>query len=239
MRMNKPLSIAALLLASFNARAGTTGFSVVNGINDPGLDVLLTLRASDTPGYAYDFIVTNLSKSGSITGVYFERDWTRKLKGVGTSAGPATYRPASLSPDVAGWLGPMGSHTVAQTATWVGQEHGHDLFRFENITDDGLKPGQSQVFSFVTDTTIISLQDLEDTLATKGFNVAVQAQGLTDHDPLAPAWLLANDTLSDGILLESLSESSNAVTATVAPTPTAAAGIALFGLARLARRRRA
>lgn len=232
----KTLAAATTLAFASLASAGTSNFTMVNGLTAPGIDVTLTIQASSTPGYAYDFVVTNHSTTGIVTGFYLEEDWTRMLQGAGTSAGPATLYPASLNPMISEWEGPMVSRTVGKVRvrTWVSPRQGY----VDNYYDDinaGIHPGQTQVFSFVTDTNIISLQDMEDAVADAGFNVGIRMQGLSSTTPYAPGWGLAEPMFRTEEIRDP--QQNNPITAV--PSPTAAfAGLTMLGLAA-ARRRRA
>lgn len=236
MKMKKILSAALLCLAAANSQAQFADFDVVNGINDPGTRIFLEINPSDFDGFAYDFTITNLSASGYVTGVYFEENWNRKLKSVGTPSGPATYFAASLNPDVSGWIGPKSSHAVAFDTVEHMVQRGVFRDTRHNIVEQGLAPGQSQTFSFATDTRIISLENLHQALATEGYGVAVQLQGIQGYDRESPSWLLANSMPAGGG--QGGGGGSFLRNAAVAPTPSAA-GLALVGgLISLGKRRR-
>lgn len=209
------LAAAALSagLCAGQSAAGISQFNMVAGVPAPGVDVLLDIRVSDRLGYAYDFVLQNNSSQGIITGVYFEQGFNHKLSGVGTPDGPASYLPASLVPDLP-WADAKSSHTVDQAA-------GLDILA------DGLMPGQTQVFSFRTDVSKVSLQDLEDVLATDDYKLAIRVQGL-GPDTQAPAW---------GLATEMTSGSLPPATVTTVPTPSSAASLAVLTLAAVRRRR--
>lgn len=234
-RLKMKLLTSALLLAAANLlHAGTAPFMMVNGVTAPGIDVSLTIRESTQDGFAYDFVVHNNSAQGIVTGVYFEEDWTRKIKGVGTSFGPAVLPAASLIPEVP-WKGPMGSHTIVKerVRTWVGRGY-FDTWR--DKLEDGLDPGQEQIFSFKTDTSLHSLRDLEDMLANPGYGVAIRMQDLV-IDPYLEGWGLVQP-IERKVLVSVASE--DIPQGASAPTPTAAlSGMAMLGIYALRRRRRA
>ena len=235
----KTLTAAALLAATTAASAGTSPFTLVSGAYAPGVDVTLTLQESTVPGYDYDFVINN-NALGIVTGIYFERDWTTKLTGVGTSSGPAVLLPGSASPDVAGWEGPMGSHTVAQNVTRVYHARGRYSLVYSDILADGLDSGQSQKISFMTDTDIVSLDDLEDMLGTGGFGVAVRVQDIVG-DPQDAGFGTA-DPIEEEVVLQVLRSNVNVqeqTQVTGAPTPTAAlAGLTMLGVMGMRRRRK-
>ena len=232
-KINKHVSMllfAAAASLSASAQAGTFNFSIVNGLNSPDIDTYITLRESTMTGYAYDFVVTNASTRGTITGVYFEEDWVRKLWGVGVSSGPADYLPASLSPDINGWNGPMGSHTVSTR----NEEDQASSNPRDMVIGDGLLPGESQVFSFKTDVNKVKLEDLDALIGTDGYGIAVLVQDLIDQDTTLPAWGLLN-----GSTIQRVSFTPPAPSAvTSVPTPTALMSAAVLGLASFCRRRR-
>lgn len=216
------LAAHALMLAGPTAQAGS--FDAVNGIDLGEIDVRLGLRDSVTPGYAYDFVFCNDLDRGSITGIYFEEDWFRKLKSVGTPFGPASYYPASLIPDVADWDGPMGSHTVANTDAG------------DSVLAHGVQPGQTQLVSFVTDTSKVALQDLIDKVGLPGYGIAIRVQDRSDQDPQAASWGLAGSAELD-IVVGGAGQLPPENTVST-PTPTAFLTGAALGLAGLCRRRR-
>ncbi|MFN3168539.1 MAG: hypothetical protein ACE37H_15880 [Phycisphaeraceae bacterium] len=222
-----------LALASAAASAGTSDFIMVSGVPAPGVDVTLTLQQSATPGYAYDFVITNHSNKGIVTGVYLEENWTTMISGAGTPSGPATMNPGSINPDIPEWQGPKASHTVGKqrVRTWHGPRTGYVDRYYDNLAD-GIQPGQTHTFSFITDTNVISLNDMEDAVGTFGFGVGIRVQDLT-NDPYAPAWGLV-DTMQRS---EQIQGPGNPPVTGV-PSPTAAlAGLAMLGLAAARRRR--
>ncbi len=231
----KTLSAALLLTAATAASAGTSSFVMVSGASAPGIDVSLTVQASTTPGYAYDFIVTNNSAKGIVTGFYLEEGWNHKISGAGLSTGPAVLNPASLNPQVAEWDGPMVSHTVGteRVRKWVGR--GYQDFYYDKL-QDGILPGEMQVFSFVTDINIISLQNLMDAVGQPSYGVGIRMQDLT-NDAYAAGYGLAQPIITPDPIQDPQQDPTPQVTGV--PTPSAAiAGLVMMGLAA-ARRRRA
>ena len=99
----KALTAAALLAATTAASAATAPFNMVSGPVTPGVDVTLSIQESVTPGYDYDFVVSNSSLMGIVTGVYFEVDWNSLLNNAGASSGNATFVTDNVSPDIDGW----------------------------------------------------------------------------------------------------------------------------------------
>ncbi len=239
----KTLTAAALLAATTAASAGTAPFNMVSGPVTPGVDVSLNIQESVRAGYDYDFVVNNSSIMGIVTGVYFEVDWNRMLTGAGTSSGPASLVPGSATPQIDGWEGTKASHTVAtkRVRKLVGRFFRD--FYYDNLLD-GIQEGESQIFSFTTDTSIISLQDLESMLGTEGYGVAVRMQGLT-QDEQANAWGVADEREQELMFVQTLSsvrqssDSDENVDVVSAPSPTAAiAGLVVAGIAGLRRRRK-
>lgn len=235
----KALTAAALLATATAATAGTSPFNMVSGPTTPGVDVTLTIQQNGNSGY--DFIVNNSSSMGIVTGVYFEVDWNSMLSGAGTSIGDASLLPGSKTPQIDGWEGTKASHTVAtRTHTeWVGPRSPIKRVIQDNL-DHGIQEGSSQIFSFSTDTDIISLADLEAMLGTEGYGVAIRMQGLT-QDEQASGWGEAQERQEELLVVSRLAVQDvpgDEVKVTAAPSPTAAlAGLAVLGLAGLRRRR--
>jgi len=237
----KTLTAAGLLAATAAASAGTSPFTLVSGATAPGVDVSLTIQQSSMPGYDYDFVVSNNSLGGIVTGVYFEQLWNGKVWGAGTSFGDADFNPASLSPTLDGWMGSKSSHTVGTQSTihYIGRGH---YYTYSPMIEDGIVVGGSQVFSFKTDTSIISLSDLEDVVGTDGFGVAIRMHDLTSNPYEAgfgEVQPVAEDTAFFQAAAFSSDEELDQAEVTGAPTPTAAiAGIAMVGILGLRRRRK-
>ncbi|MGB0768456.1 MAG: hypothetical protein ACPGYV_12190 [Phycisphaeraceae bacterium] len=242
----KALAAAAVLAASTTAAtAGTSPFSLVSGASNPTVDVTLTIQASSQPDYAYDFVISNNSLMGTVTGVYFELNWNRLLSGAGTPFGPADMEPSSLNPAIEGWTGSKAAHTVQSKTTpqWIGRG-------YRNVTTYdmgwGIEAGESQTYAFKTDTDKVSLADLTDMLATDGYGVAIRMQGLTE-DAQATGWGEVLDNQPAELLVvqriavnDGPGPSDNeGPKVTGAPTPTAAlAGVAMLGIVSLRRRRK-
>lgn len=241
----KALTAAALLAATTAATAGTAPFNMVSGPTVPGVDVSLTIQQSSAPGYDYDFVVTNSSLMGIVTGVYFETDWNSML-GAAASSGPATLVTGNRTPQIDGWEGTKSSHTVEnkRVRKLVGKFFRD--FYYDNL-DHGIQEGDVQIFSFNANSDVLSLADLENMLGTEGYGVAIKMQGLT-ADEQASGWGLAEEREEELLLVQSFAsvpqdgptEGSNGpVQVTAAPTPTAAlAGLAVAGIAGLRRRRK-
>ena len=239
----KTLTAAALLAATTAAHAGTSPFNLVSGATAPGVDVSLTIQESVVPGYDYDFVITNSSLMGIVTGVYFEVDWNSVLNGMGASSGPATLLTDTLSPSIGGWEGSLASHTVEQKRIRKWQNRRYVDYYYENL-DHGIHEGDVQTFSFTADTGIVSLADLEQVLASDGFGVAIRMQGLTS-DAQASGWGEVEEMEEQQQLLVVQASAITTPTQndppkiTGAPSPTAAlAGVAMLGFAGLRRRRR-
>lgn len=238
----KTLTAAALLATATAATAGTAPFNMVSGPTTPGVDVTLTIQQSSTPGYDYDFVVNNSSLMGIVTGVYFEVDWNRLLTGAGTSIGDATLLPGSKTPEIDGWEGTKASHTVGtrKHTIWVGPRSPRKNVIQDNL-DHGIQEGSSQIFSFSTDTDIISLADLESMLGTDGYGVAIRMQGLTEDEHVS-GWGTAQEREEELLFVSRIAVQDNSgddVKVTAAPSPTAAiAGLGVLGLAGLRRRRK-
>ena len=240
----KLLTAAALLAATTAASAGTAPFSMVSGASAPGVDVSLTIQQSTVPGYDYDFVVSNSSVMGIVTGVYFEMDWNGMINSVGLSSGPATLVSSNLTPQITDWTGTMESHTVEQynSRQWVGR--GYKDFKYDDI-NDGILEGQSQVFSFTS--SVLTLGDLEDMLGTAGYGIAIKMQGLTE-DEQAAGWGLADEREQELLFVQASNlvrseevgdEQAENVDVVSAPSPTAAlAGLVVAGIAGLRRRRK-
>lgn len=240
----KALTAAALLAATTAASAGTAPFSMVSGVAAPGVDVSLTIQQSVVPGYDYDFVVTNSSLMGIVTGVYFEMDWNSMLAGNGMSSGPATLAPGADTPQISDWEGTKSSHTVEAQAVTQRISRRTTVTKYYDNLDHGVQEGQTQIFSFSTDTDIISLEDLENMLGNDGYGVAIKMQGLT-ADEQAAAWGEADEREEELLLVQSFASNrqvnldDNNVDVVSAPSPTAAlAGLAVMGIAGLRRRRK-
>jgi MYXO-CTERM domain-containing protein len=235
----KALTAAALLATATAATAGTAPFNMVSGPSTAGIDVSLTVQQSATPGYDYDFVVSNSSLMGVVTGVYFEVDWNSLLSGAGASQGNATLAAGSATPDIPGWEGTKASHTTQVQRVRVRQGR----FLVDHWMDNlghGIQEGDSQVFSFAADTSEVSLADLESMLGTDGYGVAIRMQGLT-QDQQAAGWGEAAEREEEVLLVETIptGQGGEEVEVTAAPSPTAGlAGLAILGLAGLRRRRR-
>ena len=234
---------AAALLAATTASAGTAPFNMVSGPTTPGIDVTLTIQESVTPGYDYDFVVSNSSLMGIVTGVYFEVDWNSML-GAGTSSGPATLLSGTQPADIAGWEGSKVSHTVAtRTVTqWVGPRAPRKTVIQDNL-DHGIQEGDAHIFSFNTGGAI-SLADLESMLGTDGYGVAIKMQGLTADEQVS-GWGEAGEREEELLVVQTIATGGDNgggdddVEVTAAPSPTAAlAGLVVAGIAGLRRRRR-
>lgn len=234
------LTAAALLAATSAATAGTAPFNMVSGPTTPGIDVTLTIQESVTPGYDYDFVVSNSSLMGIVTGVYFEVDWNSML-GDSTSSGPAALVSGTESASIAGWEGSMASHTVEveRVQKWAGR--GYKVYYYDNL-DHGIQEGESHVFSFNTDGAI-SLADLESMLGTDGYGVAIKMQGLTEDEQVS-GWGEADEREEELLVVQTIAtggdnDGGDDVEVTAAPSPTAAlAGLVVAGIAGLRRRRR-
>ena len=198
--------------------------------------------AVDRPGYDYDFVVTNNSM-GIMTSVA-EIDWDNTLEQrhvlwtrqprisaliLRSSTGPTTRNPTPL----------INTFRVSGSV-------GYKDFIYDDI-NDGIKEGQQQVFSFMSD--VLSVTDLGNMLGTDGYGVAIKMQGLTE-DEQAAGWGEADQREEELLLVQANSfvqliepvdndggsKESNVVSA---PSPTAAlAGVALAGIAGLRRRRK-
>lgn len=233
LRSIRNLAAAALLAAvSGTASAGTAPFVMISGYDHPGLDISVTVQQSTTPGFIYDFIVTNLSSTGTVTGVYFETGWNAMIWGAGLSTGPAVLDPASLSPSIDGWEGSKVSHTVGKDHKryWVGRYY-RDVYT--DRIDDGIEPGQTQTFSFNTNPEKISLEDIEDKIGQDRFGIGIRVHATDGSGQIG--WGLA-----DGINEpDAIQGPGNEPKPTGVPSPSAAfAGLIMMGLAS-ARRRRA
>jgi MYXO-CTERM domain-containing protein len=241
----KALTAAALLAATTAATAGTAPFNMVSGATAPGVDVSLSIQQSSTPGYDYDFVVSNSSLMGIVTGVYFEMDWSGML-GAASDSGPATLLPGNHTPQIDGWEGTKSSHTVEKKSVrkLVGRHYVD--YHYDNL-DHGVQEGASQVFSFNAHSDFLSLADLESMLGTEGYGVAIKMQGLT-ADEQASGWGLADEREEEILVVQSLAlvrevepngGGNGQSEVTAVPSPTAAfAGLVLAGIAGLRRRRK-
>lgn len=243
----KTLTAAALLAATTAASAGTAPFNMVSGATNPGVDVSLTIQQSAAPGYDYDFVVSNNSLMGIVTGVYFEADWNSML-GSGTNSGSASLLNGSATPQIADWAGTKSSHVVDKVGHTVRISRGSTITTWYDDLSDGIQEGNSHIFSFAS--TALSLADLEAMLGTDGYGVAIRMQGLTE-DAQAMGWGEADETQQQLLLAQSFAAvqqdegvngdngGSEKPTVTAAPSPTAAlAGLVVAGIAGLRRRRK-
>ncbi|MBX2853172.1 MAG: hypothetical protein KTR15_15665 [Phycisphaeraceae bacterium] len=236
----KALTAAAMLAATTAATAGTAPFNMVSGPTTPGVDVSLTIQESSMPGYDYDFVISNSSLMGIVTGVYFEVDWNSMLGGA-SSSGPATLLPGTHTPQIAGWEGTKSSHTVEQKRVRKLSGRHYVDYQYDNL-DHGVQEGDVQIFSFNAHSDILSLEDLESMLGTDGYGVAIKMQGLT-QDEQASGWGLAEEREEELLVVQRLAVQQDGPTeeveVTAAPTPTAAlAGLVVAGIAGLRRRRK-
>lgn len=239
----KALTAAALLATASAATAGTAPFSIVSGAVS-GVDVSLTVQESAVAGHDYDFVVSNNSLQGIVTGVFFESAWNNLLSNAVTSTGPATLVAGTSAPPIAGWDGTHVSQTVDQTRTRVRVGRAfRDVFS-DNLAA-GIQAGSSQTFSFssIGDT---SLGDIESLLGTDGFGVAIRLQGLPG-DAQAETWGLVEQIEQEAAGPEALAsfdqegegDGDHGVDVVSAPSPTAAlAGLVVAGIAGLRRRRK-
>lgn len=231
----KALSTAALLsLTAAAASAGTSNFLIVNGVDVPGIDVSLTIQNSSKPGYAYDMVLTNHSGTGIVTGVYFENLWNTMLATAGAPTGTAKLNAGSLSPNIDDWASSKSSHTVGQTRVrkWAGSRVGY-VDTYYDTLGDGIIPGTTHTFSFIADTNLVDLGDLEDAAGHPGFGVGIRVQNVT-NDPYAAAWGLIEPMPRT----EEIRDEPGQPPITGVPSPTAAfTGLALLGLAAARRRR--
>jgi MYXO-CTERM domain-containing protein len=217
---------------------------MVSGATNPGVDVSLTIQQSATPGYDYDFVVSNSSVMGIVTGVYFEMDWNSML-GSGTNAGDASLIKGTATPQIADWAGTKSSHVVDKVGHTVRISRGSTHTTWYDDLSDGIQEGGSHVFSFTS--SALSLADLESMLGTDGYGVAIRMQGLTE-DAQAKGWGEVDEAQQQLLLAQSFSpvqqeegdNGSNGETkVAAAPSPTAAlAGLVVAGIAGLRRRRK-
>eukprot|EP00752_Nemacystus_decipiens_P014119 g12555.t1 len=242
----KTLTAAALLAATTAASAATSPFNMVSGPTTPGVDVSLTLQESVMPGYDYDFVVSNSSLMGIVTGVYFEMDWNSLLNNAGMSHGDATLVGDTHSPEIDGWAGTKASHTVEvkRVRERAGGSRSPFIDVYYDVIEDGILEGGSQTFSFnVGDG--VSLEDLESMLGTDGYGVAIRMQGLSD-EPQERGWGEVDETPEQILVAQAFSTvretepTNDGPTEVVsAPSPTAAlAGLVVAGIAGLRRRRK-
>ena len=248
----KTIAAAALLATATTASAGTAPFTITS--DAPGVDVGLIVQESNTPGYDYDFVVSNSSLMGVVTGVYFESA-LKSVLGEAKSTGDATLLESSQTAPIDGWDGTGVAYTVENTTvtTTSRQRVGRFLRDVTVVTDtgdadlgQGLQSGESQTFSFSSDN--ISLEDLHALIGTEGYGVAIRVQGLDSEDEQAAAWgiveayeipeqadVLVGDNDGGGFG----GNGGGDVEVTATPSPTAAiAGLAVFGIAGLRRRRK-
>ncbi|MEM9020770.1 MAG: MYXO-CTERM sorting domain-containing protein [Planctomycetota bacterium] len=230
----KTLTAAALLATATAATAGNAPFSMVSGPTS-GADVSLSLQQT-TDGY--DFVVSNSSLMGIVTGVYFEMDWNSVLT-AGAQSGPAILSDGTKTASVDGWDGSSASYTTEPVTVRERVGRGFQDVTYYNL-DHGIEEGESQTFSF---TSGLTLEELEDLLGTDGYGVAIRMQGLT-YDELEEGWgvveqVEAATSPGDETPGTQAPVVSEQVEVTSAPSPTAAlAGLAIAGIAGLRRRRR-
>lgn len=242
MKAIKTLTAAAALATAATAHAGSAPFSMVGGVAAPDVDVSLTVKTSNTDGYAYDFIFSNNSLQGVVTGIYFETAWNSKASQMGLSDGPATLNPGSHSPAIAGWDGSKESHVVGQDVERIYLSR-RNYYRYFDRLADGIQAGQSHTISFNTDTDIVSLQDMQDAVGGEGLGIAIRVQDVA-NDREAKAWGLAGEIEQDELAIQSDfsnqdTEGDDERTVTGVPTPSAAlAGLAMMGVLGMRRRRR-
>ncbi|MEM9345561.1 MAG: MYXO-CTERM sorting domain-containing protein [Planctomycetota bacterium] len=230
----KTLTAAALLATATAATAGNAPFNMVSG---PTSDASVSLSLQQTTD-GYDFVVSNSSLMGIVTGVYFEMDWNSVL-GAGVNSGPAILSDGTDTASVDGWGGSAASYTVEPTTETVRVGRGLKTTTTYNV-GQGIEEGESQTFSF---TSGLTLEELEDLLGTDGYGVAIRLQGLTS-DELEEGWGVVEQietatSPGDETPGTQAPVVNEQVEVTSAPSPTAAlAGLAIAGIAGLRRRRR-
>lgn len=223
-------ALAALALTGV-ASAGISNFTMVGGTTVPGLDVSMTVQESTNAKYQYDFVITNNSDIGSVTGVYFEKGWKEMLKG-STSDGSADLKSGTKKPEIDGWEGTRRSYTVRQhnQRTAVGRYMMNS--RVDKV-EDGLAPGQTQIFSFKIKPKSTPLGDIEDMIGLEMFGIAIRIQDM-GGDPQAAGWGLAEPMIDP----DPITDDNGQPPVTGVPSPTAAfAGLVMMGIAGMRRRR--
>lgn len=217
------------------ASADTAPFDVVNGASHSGVDLSVTVQASDMAGYDFEFVINNTSTANgaAITGIYIESGWAnsgllsgsafeRNLNTSDVAGSGVNFLEGAASPDIDGWTDSLVSYEVGNTsagmaAVWMGVDE-----------------GESATIAFAAGNSGVTLEDLESALGASGFNIGVRLQDLFMDDNYVEGWGLASFE-GGGVLPP---DTGGGGGATGVPTPTAAAaGLALLGIAGFRRRR--
>ncbi|MEM9414868.1 MAG: hypothetical protein AAGA29_05245 [Planctomycetota bacterium] len=223
------------------ASADTAPFNIVSGASHSGVDLSVTVQASDMAGYDFEFVINNNSTANgaAITGIYIESGWAdsgllsssafeRNLNTSDVAGSGVNFIEGSADPSVAGWTDSLVSYEVGMTsagmaAVWLGVDE-----------------GESATIAFAAGNSGVTLEDLESALGASGFNIGVRLQDLFMEDNYVEGFGLASFE-GGGILPigDGGDEGGNGDGgATGVPTPTAAAaGLALLGIAGFRRRR--
>lgn len=243
MDIRKQITTAALALAAAStAAAGTAHFDIVNGTAHDGVDIAVTVQASDLAGYDYEFVIENNTQCGdaTITGFYFESGWANLFSDSPFDrnlnlGGPPNFLEGGVNPDIPGWSSSLVSYEVL------------DQGSMDDTMAMGINSGRSATVAFVAEGSGLSLDQIDSVLATQGFGIGLRLQDMFDGDPHGTAWALAalgqgngqhqcGDDLGD--LPDDGGDQGEGPSAV--PTPSAALmGLALLGLAGKRRRRSA
>ncbi|XAM01115.1 hypothetical protein OT109_06960 [Phycisphaeraceae bacterium D3-23] len=222
------------------ASADTAPFNIVSGASHSGVDLSVTVQASDMAGYDFEFVINNNStdNGAAITGIYIESGWgdsgllsssafERNLNTSDVAGSGVNFIEGSADPSIAGWTDSLVSYEVGNTsagmaAVWLGVDE-----------------GESATIAFAAGSSGVTLEDLESALGASGFNIGVRLQDLFVSDNYVEGFGLASFE-GGGVLPPDTGggDGGGDGGATGVPTPTAAAaGLALLGIAGFRRRR--
>ncbi|MFI4860643.1 MAG: hypothetical protein ACIAXF_08190 [Phycisphaerales bacterium JB063] len=231
--------VACVGVAGF-ASADTAPFNIVSGASHSGVDLSVTVQASDMAGYDFEFVINNNSTANgaAITGIYIESGWAtsgllsdsafeRNLNTSDVAGSGVNFIEGSADPNVAGWTDSLVSYEVGMTsagmaAVWLGVDE-----------------GESATIAFAAGNSGVTLEDLEAALGASGFNIGVRLQDLFVTDNYVEGFALASFDSNGTLPPDTGNNGDNGDGgATGVPTPTAAAaGLALLGIAGFRRRR--
>ncbi len=241
MTIRKHIATAALALAAAGtASAGSAYFDVVTGQAHEGVEIMVTVQQSDLAGYDYEFVIENNTQCGDaiITGFYFESGWASYFSSSPFDrnlnlGGPPNFVEGAVTPDIAGWTSSLVSYEVMDQGSM------HDTMLM------GVESGRTATVAYVAAGSGVSLEDLDNALASQGYGIGLRLQGYNDQDHAETAWALAGTGQPSGNYpchldqegdLPDLNEEPE--DSTPVPTPSAALmGLALLGLAAKRRRR--
>lgn len=240
MTIRKHIATATLALAAAStAAAGSAYFDVVTGQAHEGVEIMVTVQQSNLAGYDYEFVIENNTHCGDaiITGFYFESGWASYFSSSPFDrnlnlGGPPNFVEGGVTPDIAGWTSSLVSYEVMDQGSM------HDTMLM------GVESGRTATVAYVAAGSGVSLQDLDNALASQGYGIGLRLQGHNEQDHAETAWALAGTGQPNGQfpcgqdLPGDLPIDDQPEDSTPVPTPSAAVmGLALIGFVAKRRRR--